>query len=130
MVGVLGTEILGWMMYIAISFATYSVPDVLQSNFELPIADVFLNALGKKGTLALWWSITVLQVGILLIHSYVPSQAHLLSICADVLRLLMHPEWCLPSPGMTHCQARGGGSASTDIHRPPLTPSGLLYCFL
>ncbi|KAF8555239.1 amino acid transporter [Imleria badia] len=44
MVRVLGTEILGWLMYIAVSFATYSVPDVLQSKFALPIGDVFLNA--------------------------------------------------------------------------------------
>lgn len=51
-------------MYIAFSFATYSVPDVLQSKFALPIGDVFLNVLGKKGALALWWSITVLQVSI------------------------------------------------------------------
>jgi len=61
MVGVLGTEILGWLMYIAISFATYSVPDVLRSKLALPIGDVFLNVLGKKGTLALWWSIAILQ---------------------------------------------------------------------
>lgn len=67
MVGVLGTEILGWIMYIAVSFATYSVPDVLQSKFALPIGDVFLHVLGKKGASALWWSITVLQVSISLI---------------------------------------------------------------
>ncbi|KAN0087464.1 Amino acid/polyamine transporter I [Tylopilus felleus] len=61
MVGVLGTEILGWLMYIAVSFATYSVPDVLQSQFALTLGEVFLNVLGKKGALALWWSIAVLQ---------------------------------------------------------------------
>lgn len=80
MVGVLGTEILGWMLYIAISFATYSVPGVLQSKFELPIADVFLSVLGKKGTLALWWSITVLQVGMLSISCSVSSEAHLVFV--------------------------------------------------
>lgn len=64
MVGVLGTEILGWLMYIAVSFVTYSVPDVLQSQFALTLGEVFLNVLGKKGALALWWSIAVLQVGI------------------------------------------------------------------
>ncbi|KAF8443051.1 amino acid transporter [Boletus edulis BED1] len=61
MVGVLGTEILGWLMFIAFSFATYSVPDVLQSKLALPVGDVFLHVLGKRGALALWWSIAVLQ---------------------------------------------------------------------
>lgn len=62
MVGVLGTEILGWLMYIAISFATASVPETVQSNLALPIGDVFLNVLGRKGTFVLWWSLAVLQV--------------------------------------------------------------------
>jgi amino acid transporter len=61
MVGVLGTEILGWLMYIAASFATYSVPDILQSKLVLPIGDVFMSVLGKQGTLALWWSLVILQ---------------------------------------------------------------------
>lgn len=42
----------------------------------------------------------------------------------------MHPELCLPSLGMTHYRARGGGNGSTDILRLLLTLSGLLYCFL
>ncbi|KAG9315891.1 amino acid/polyamine transporter I [Chiua virens] len=61
LVSVLGTEILGWLMYIAISFATASVPETLQSSLALPIGDVFLNVLGRKGTFVLWWSMTVLQ---------------------------------------------------------------------
>jgi len=61
MTAVLGTEILGWLMYIAISFATASVSDALQSNLVLPIGDVLLNVLGRKGTFVLWWSIVVLQ---------------------------------------------------------------------
>ena len=62
MVGVVGTEVLGWLMYIAVSFATASVPEALQSKLVLPIGDVFLNVLGRKGTFALWWSMVVLQV--------------------------------------------------------------------
>ncbi|KAN0087468.1 Amino acid/polyamine transporter I [Tylopilus felleus] len=61
MVGVLGTEILGWLMYIAVSFATASVPVAIQSKLVLPIGDVFLNVLGRKGTFVLWWSMVVLQ---------------------------------------------------------------------
>ncbi|KAF8833994.1 amino acid transporter [Paxillus ammoniavirescens] len=60
MVGVVVTEILGWLLYIAISFATYSIPDILQSKLPLPMGDVFLVVLGKKGALTLWWSLGLL----------------------------------------------------------------------
>lgn len=61
LVGVAGTEILGWLYYIAASYATNSVPDILQSNLALPLGQVYLNVLVKKGALALWCSIAVLQ---------------------------------------------------------------------
>ncbi|KAG1818432.1 amino acid transporter [Suillus subaureus] len=60
LVGVAGTEILGWLYYIAASYATNSVPDILQSNLALPLGQVYLNVLGKKGALALWCSIAYL----------------------------------------------------------------------
>lgn len=61
LVGVLGTEILGWLYYIGASYATNSVPDILQSKLALPLGQVFLNVMGKKGALTLWCSIIVLQ---------------------------------------------------------------------
>ncbi|KAG2155825.1 amino acid transporter [Suillus bovinus] len=61
LVGVAATEILSWLYYIAASYATTSVPDILQSKLALPLGQVFLNVLGKKGTLTLWCSIAVLQ---------------------------------------------------------------------
>ena len=66
MIGVLGIEILGWLMYIAVSFATYSVPDVLQSESALSVREVcslviYHNAPG----------------GHLLSASHVSSEAHL-----------------------------------------------------
>lgn len=61
LVGVGGTEILGWIYYIAASYATKSVPEILESKLVLPLGQVFLNVLGKKGALTLWCSITVLQ---------------------------------------------------------------------
>ncbi|KAG1752824.1 hypothetical protein EDB19DRAFT_968251 [Suillus lakei] len=61
LVGVAGTEILGWLYYIAASYATNSVSDILQSKLALPFGQVFLNVLEKKGTLTLWCSIAVLQ---------------------------------------------------------------------
>ncbi|KAH7928394.1 amino acid transporter [Leucogyrophana mollusca] len=61
MAGVIGTEVLGLIYYIAASFATASVPDIIQTKLALPMGQVFLNVLGKKGALALWWSIGFLQ---------------------------------------------------------------------
>ncbi|KAG0704285.1 amino acid transporter [Suillus ampliporus] len=60
LVGVVATEILGWLYYIAASYATSSVPDIMQSKLALPLGQVFLNVLGKKGALILWCSITFL----------------------------------------------------------------------
>src|ERR1700692_4760923 len=51
LVGVAATEILGWLYYIAASYATNSVTDILQSKLALPLGQVFLNVLGKKGAL-------------------------------------------------------------------------------
>lgn len=61
LVGVAATEILGWLYYIAASYATNSVTDILQSKLALPLGQVFLNVLGEKGALTLWCSIAVLQ---------------------------------------------------------------------
>jgi len=61
LVGVAVTEILGWLYYIAASYATYSVPDILQTKLALPIGQVFLNVLGKKGAMTLWCALVVLQ---------------------------------------------------------------------
>ncbi|KAJ8581997.1 amino acid transporter [Rhizopogon salebrosus TDB-379] len=58
LVGVAATEILGWLYYIAASYATNSVSDILETKLALPLGQVYLNVLGKKGALALWCSIT------------------------------------------------------------------------
>jgi amino acid transporter len=61
LVGVGVTEILGWLYYIAASYATTSVADIMETKLALPLGQVYLNVLGKKGALALWCSITLLQ---------------------------------------------------------------------
>lgn len=61
LVGVGITEILGWIYCIAASYATHSIPDILQTKLAFPFGQVFLNVLGKKGALVLWCSIAVLQ---------------------------------------------------------------------
>jgi hypothetical protein len=61
-VGVSGTELLGWGILIAASYATVSVPDLLGSTLPLPMAQLFLDVLGKRGMLAIWSFIIVVQV--------------------------------------------------------------------
>jgi amino acid transporter len=63
MVAVAGTQLLGWLIYIAASFATTSVPDLLVPTLPLPMGQLFLNIIGKRGMLALWSCIIVVQVG-------------------------------------------------------------------
>lgn len=61
MVGVGATQFLGWLIYIAASFATVSVIDLLSGSLPLPMGQLFLNVLGKKGMLAIWSCIIVVQ---------------------------------------------------------------------
>jgi hypothetical protein len=62
MVGVGATQFLGWLVYIAASFATTSVPDLLSGDLPLVMGQLFLNVLGKHGALAIWSCIIVVQV--------------------------------------------------------------------
>ncbi|KAI0254804.1 amino acid/polyamine transporter I [Lactifluus subvellereus] len=61
MVGVGATQLFGWLIYIAASFATTSVPDLLTTALPLPMGQLFLNVLGKRGMLAIWSCIIVVQ---------------------------------------------------------------------
>ncbi|KAH9922958.1 amino acid transporter [Fomitopsis serialis] len=45
---------LGWVFSIATSFAIASVPDLLSSPLPLPMGQLYLDLLGKKGMLAIW----------------------------------------------------------------------------
>ena len=62
MTGVTGTVILGWILLIAASFATSSVSDLLTTTLPLPMGQLFLSVLGKRGMLAIWSFIIVVQV--------------------------------------------------------------------
>jgi len=61
-VSVLATASLGWLLLIATSFAIPSVSDILATTLPLPMGQVFLNVLGKRGMLAIWSLIIVVQV--------------------------------------------------------------------
>ncbi|KAF8815441.1 amino acid transporter [Phlegmacium glaucopus] len=61
LVSVAGTSILGWLLLIATSFAIPSVSDILSSTLPLPMGQVFLNVLGKRGMLAIWSMIIIVQ---------------------------------------------------------------------
>ncbi|CAA7265225.1 unnamed protein product [Cyclocybe aegerita] len=61
MCSVIGTAALGWLTLIAVSFAVPSVSDLLATDLPLPMGQVFLNVLGKRGMLAIWSLIIVVQ---------------------------------------------------------------------
>jgi len=61
LVGVAGTASLGWILLIAASFATSSVSDLLATRLPLPMGQLFLDTLGKRGMLAIWSCIIVVQ---------------------------------------------------------------------
>lgn len=56
------TASLGWLLFIAASYATTNVADILNTDLPLPMGQVFLNQLGKRGMLAIWSLIIVVQV--------------------------------------------------------------------
>ena len=62
MIGVGATAAFGWLLLIAASFATTSVTDLLDTTLALPMGQLFLNVLGKRGMLAIWSLIIVVQV--------------------------------------------------------------------
>ncbi|EIW52380.1 amino acid transporter [Trametes versicolor FP-101664 SS1] len=45
---------MGWLLIIAVSFATVSVPALLETDLALPMGQVLLDVLGKRGMLAIW----------------------------------------------------------------------------
>ncbi|TFK73727.1 amino acid transporter [Pluteus cervinus] len=59
--GVAATEFLGLMYLISTSFATTSVEGLLETELPLQIGQLYLNTLGKHGTLALWSCIIFVQ---------------------------------------------------------------------
>ncbi|KAJ8096330.1 hypothetical protein PM082_011488 [Marasmius tenuissimus] len=61
LVGVGATASLGWILLIATSFVIPSVSDLLASDLPLPMGQVFLDVLGKRGMLAIWSLIIVVQ---------------------------------------------------------------------
>lgn len=60
--GVVGTASFGWLIFIAASFAMHSVSDILSSTLPLPMGQLLLDCLGKRGMLAVWSFIIVVQV--------------------------------------------------------------------
>lgn len=62
LVGVGATASLGWLTLIAASFALTSVSDLLNSDLALPMGQLFLDVLGKRGMLTIWSFIIVVQV--------------------------------------------------------------------
>lgn len=62
LIGVLATETLGFFLLIAASFASPNVTRIVDSNLTLPMGQVYLDTLGKKGMLAIWSLCILVQV--------------------------------------------------------------------
>jgi hypothetical protein len=62
------TRSIGWLILIAASFATASVPNLLGTTLALPMGQLFLDVLGKNGMLAIWSFIIVVQASIYILH--------------------------------------------------------------
>jgi len=55
------TASLGWILLVATSFVIPSITGLLGTDLPLPMAQVFLDVLGKRGMLAIWSLIIVVQ---------------------------------------------------------------------
>lgn len=62
MVGVGATASLGWILLISVSYTIVSIDALLETSLPLPMGQVFLNVLGKRGMLAIWSLIIIVQV--------------------------------------------------------------------
>ena len=118
MVAVGGTQFLGWLIYIAASFATTSVPDLLSTTLPLPMGQLFLNVAGKHGMLAIWSCIIIVQVresaaDVCLSSLTSPSSLQALHRVWMPLALSSH------SPVITRCLALDGGNRSIRTLRRP-----------
>ncbi|KAJ7156910.1 amino acid transporter [Mycena crocata] len=61
LVGVGATASFGWLLLIATSFVIPSIEDLLGTSLPLPMGQVFLDVLGKRGMLIIWSFIIVVQ---------------------------------------------------------------------
>ncbi|KAJ7493354.1 amino acid transporter [Mycena galericulata] len=59
--GVGATASLGWILLISTSFVIPSIDDLLGTTLPLPMGQVFLDVLGKRGMLIIWSFIIVVQ---------------------------------------------------------------------
>jgi hypothetical protein len=117
MIAVGGTQLLGWLVYIAASFATTSVPDLITTTLPLPMGQLFFNVMGKHGMLALWSCIIVVQVR----ESRRQSQLGKLrtrSLPQVPRKALMPLASSLHLHAITLSLAHDGGSKSTRTLRP------------
>ncbi|KAI0373776.1 amino acid transporter [Pilatotrama ljubarskyi] len=54
LVSVAAVGAMGWILIIAVSFTTLSVPALLETDLSLPMGQLLLDVLGKRGMLAVW----------------------------------------------------------------------------
>ena len=64
MVSVAAVGSLGWILSIAASFATLSVPALLETKLALPMGQLLLDVVGKRGMLTFWCLTLIVQVSL------------------------------------------------------------------
>ncbi|KAF9445829.1 amino acid transporter [Macrolepiota fuliginosa MF-IS2] len=52
--GVIGTEVIGFILFIGLSFASPDITSIVNTNLSMPMGQVLLDNFGKKGMLAVW----------------------------------------------------------------------------
>ncbi|KAI0718175.1 amino acid transporter [Cerioporus squamosus] len=52
---------MGWILIIAVSFAAVSIPALLETELALPMGQLLLDVLGKRGMLAVWSFVIIAQ---------------------------------------------------------------------
>ena len=113
LIGVGATASLGWLILIAASFALTSVSALLDSELALPMGQLFLDVLGKKGMLAVWSLIIVVQVSKDLYQREEISKGQLHSLSQAPLRRWMPRGWSLLLPETERYPGPGIGGEFT-----------------
>lgn len=119
---------MGWILLIAASFATTSVPALFETDVALPFGQLLLDVLGKKGMLTIWSLTLIAQVCLCLSHCLLLnllSRASLMSSSSAArLKESTHHASYSHLRETTRCLDLVCGRRSTVIHRHQSMRSG------
>ena len=121
LVSVAAISIMGWILFIGASLAIPSVPALLSTGLALPIGQLLLDVLGKRGMLAIW-SLTIIaqvrRVRNAPLDDPCANSFAFGSSFAERRRASTRRVSFLRSPATTPSQARATGARSTRGRKP------------